>query len=266
MIAPGQRRAALRTFLLSLVVAGCSGVAVRDSAPPEAFDASNIPDAVPRVEPPSRYGNGPEYRVNGDTYRVLPTGAGYAERGVASWYGTKFHGQRTSSGETYDMYAMTAAHKSLPLPTYARVTNLENGKSVIVRVNDRGPFHENRLIDLSYAAATKLDIVGTGTGVVEVRALDPAAEAPTAVMASAPAGAPPSLYVQLGAFADAGNAERMAEQLKTHGYAPRVTRTQQGPTTMHRVRLGPLRDVGAADELVRQLLRLGFSQRHLVVD
>jgi rare lipoprotein A len=266
MISPACRSGALRTLLMSLVVAGCSGVAVRDSAPPEAFDANSIPDAVPRVEAPSRYGNGPVYQVNGDTYRVLPSSTGYAERGVASWYGTKFHGRRTSSGETYDMYAMTAAHTSLPLPTYARVTNLQNGKSVVVRINDRGPFHENRLIDLSYAAATKLEITGNGTGLVEVRALDPAADAPAPVPASAPAESPPTLYVQLGAFADAGNAQRMAEKLKTHGYTPRVTPTQQGSTTMHRVRLGPLRDVSAADDLVRQLLRLGFSQRHLVVD
>lgn len=262
-----RRGRGIRTLLLSLVVAGCSGVAVRDTAPPQPFDAADIPDAVPRVEPPSRQGNGPVYQVNGNTYRVLPSGNGYVERGIASWYGTKFHGRRTSNGESYDMYAMTAAHKSLPLPTYARVTNLQNGRSVVVRINDRGPFHENRLIDLSYAAATKLDITSNGTGVVEIRAIDPAADAPpVAVAVSTPSHSPPSLYVQLGAFSDVENAQRMVDQLKTHGYEPRVTRTQQGATLLHRVRLGPLANVAAADDLVRQLFRHGFSERHVVVD
>ena len=138
-------------------------------------DVSKIPEPVPKVEPASVYGNKSPYSVLGQSYRVLPSASGYVERGIASWYGNKFHGYTTSNFEKYDMYAYTAAHKTLPLPSYARVTNLENGASVIVRVNDRGPFAENRIIDLSYVAAIKLGIWQKGTGLVEVRAINPQA-------------------------------------------------------------------------------------------
>jgi rare lipoprotein A len=146
-----------------------------DGGPMQPFDASNVPDAVPENAPRSKYGNPSSYEVFGRRYHVMRDARGYQERGVASWYGTKFHGARTSSGERYDMYSMTAAHKTLPLPTWVRVTNLENHRSVVVKVNDRGPFHQNRIIDLSYSAALKLGIVGKGTGLVEVRALGPGA-------------------------------------------------------------------------------------------
>ena len=132
-----------------------------------------IPDAVPRVEPRSRYGNPPFYDVFGKRYYVLSSNVAYVERGVASWYGPGFHKVRTSTGEPYDMYAMTAAHKTLPLPAYVRVTNLQNGRSIVVRVNDRGPFVGNRIIDLSYTAAAKLDMLRNGTAMVEVRSIDP---------------------------------------------------------------------------------------------
>ena len=168
-------------FRLLLVVAtalaaGCSSVPrggyYQDDGPhrrPEV-DVSKVPDAVPRNEAHNERNNRP-YNVFGVSYRPLKTSKGYRERGVASWYGKKFHGQRTANGETYDMYAMTAAHKTLPLPSYLRVRNLNNGKSVIVRVNDRGPFRENRIVDLSYAAAARLGIIGTGTGIVEIEGL-----------------------------------------------------------------------------------------------
>jgi rare lipoprotein A len=155
-------------------------------APPAA--PQSIPDAVPRVEPRSRYGNPPYYDVFGKRYYVLSSGSGYVERGVASWYGPGFHKLRTSTGEPYDMYGMTAAHKTLPLPAYVRVTNLQNGRSVVVRVNDRGPFVGNRIIDLSYTAAAKLDMLRDGTAMVEVRELDPMAPAEdTSLMAAAAA-------------------------------------------------------------------------------
>ena len=151
---------------LALAFAGCGGVSTKsasqDAAPARKVDVSKIPNAVPRHEPKSRYGNPASYVVFGKRYHVMNSSQGFVERGIASCYGTKFHGRRTSSGETYDMYAMTAAHKNLPLPTYVQVTNLKNGKSVVVKVNDRGPFHENRIIDLSYVAAIKLDIVRNG--------------------------------------------------------------------------------------------------------
>ena len=157
-------------------------------APPA--DANSVPDAVPRIEPRSRYGNPPFYDVFGRRYYVLSTNIGYVERGVASWYGPGFHKVSTSTREPYDMYAMTAAHKTLPLPAYVRVTNLQNGRSVVVRVNDRGPFVGNRIIDLSYTAASKLDMIRNGTAFVEVRSIDPAAMPaipPTLTAATTPA-------------------------------------------------------------------------------
>lgn len=147
----------------------------KDAYPDLPPDVSNVPDAVPRVEPRAPSGNRESYEVWGKTYHVLADPSGYRNQGVASWYGEKFHGYTTASGEIYDMYKMTAAHRSLPLPTYARVSNVDNGRSVIVKVNDRGPFHSDREIDLSYAAAARLDILGNGTGRVRVEAIDPVA-------------------------------------------------------------------------------------------
>jgi rare lipoprotein A len=168
----------------ALLLAGCSTLTPRPAprprpvpapptAPPANIDA--VPDAVPRPEPRSAHGNPPFYEVFGQRYYVLASANGYLERGVASWYGPNFHGVNTSSGELYDMYGMTAAHKTLPLPCYARVTNLRNGRSVVVRINDRGPFVANRLIDLSYTAAARLDMLREGTTLVEVRTLAPGA-------------------------------------------------------------------------------------------
>ena len=170
--ATGRQAAPWATALLAALLTGC-GTLQKDRAPSGGVDLSRIPDAVPKPEPRSRYGNPESYEVNGQHYYVLESSSGYFERGTASWYGEKFHGRRTSSGERYDMYAMTAAHRTLPLPTYVQVTNLRNGRSVVVRVNDRGPFHDNRLIDLSYVAAAKLDMLESGTAPVEVRAIDP---------------------------------------------------------------------------------------------
>jgi len=144
-----------------------------DGPPPRDVDVSNLPDAVPKVELIRKAGNKSPYTVFGKTYQVLSSNKDYRERGVASWYGNKFHGQKTSNGETYDMYAMTAAHKSLSIPSYVKVTNLDNGRTVIVRVNDRGPFHGGRIIDLSYAAAKKLGYSAKGVANVEVVAIDP---------------------------------------------------------------------------------------------
>jgi rare lipoprotein A len=163
---------------------------VKDTTPDYVPDVDSIPEPEVTNEPRSQVGNRPSYAVLGKTYKVMDNPKGYVERGTASYYGQKFHGRRTSNLEVYDMYAFTAAHKTLPLPSFARVTNLDNGKSVVVRVNDRGPFHEGRVIDLSYAAAVKLGITQRGTGKVEVRALTPGEEAPT--YASAPAAPPPA--------------------------------------------------------------------------
>ncbi|WP_232309599.1 septal ring lytic transglycosylase RlpA family protein [Luteibacter yeojuensis] len=166
-----------------------------DSVPTAIPDVSKIPEPVPKAEPRSLYGNKSPYSVLGQTYNVLPSPKGYVERGIASFYGNKFHGYKTSNLEEYDMYQFSAAHKTLPLPSYARVTNLQNGKSVIVRINDRGPFHENRIIDLSFAAAVKIGVWPSGTGLVEVRAIDPndpaaASAAPPPYVQAAPRPAP----------------------------------------------------------------------------
>ncbi|RLA47115.1 MAG: septal ring lytic transglycosylase RlpA family lipoprotein [Gammaproteobacteria bacterium] len=155
--------------------AGSLPSVIRDGPPPDDVDVSTIADAVPRIDPVTAAGNKNPYSINGKTYRLLPVSAGYREVGMASWYGTKFHGNPTSNGETYSMYGMTAAHKTLPIPAYARVTNLANNRSVIVRINDRGPFHSDRIIDLSYAAAKKLGYAAHGTARVEVTVIDPVA-------------------------------------------------------------------------------------------
>jgi rare lipoprotein A len=145
----------------------------QDGEPDRSIDVNALPEPEPRSEPLSKYGNRSPYTVLGKSYEVLPTSRGYVERGIASWYGAKFHGYMTSSFEPYDMYAFSAAHKTLPLPSWVRVTNLANGKDVVVRVNDRGPFHQDRIIDLSYAAAARIGIWPAGTGRVEVRAIAP---------------------------------------------------------------------------------------------
>jgi len=163
--------ALLPLVVLTLLAGGCA--TGPDTASRRTIDPDALPDAVPRVEPLSKYGNPPTYEVFGKRYYTLPSSRGFVQRGIASWYGEDFHGKRASSGEPYDMFAMTAAHKELPLPTYARVTNLDNGRSIVVKINDRGPFHANRIIDLSWAAASKLRIAAKGTGLVEVRAIDP---------------------------------------------------------------------------------------------
>lgn len=237
-----------------------------DSAPRHAVDVSAIPDAVPRVEPFSKYGNPASYLVGYQRYYVLPDNTGYVERGIASWYGTKFHGKRTSSGEPYDMYAMSAAHRTLPLPTYAQVTNLRNGRTIVVKINDRGPFKDNRLIDLSYAAAVKLGISAEGTGLVEVRALDPANYQ---ARRSAPAALPgsPSLYLQLGAFSSAENAERLRARLGSAGRGDvRIVRAELDRRPLYRVRIGPLANIDEADRMSRELAMLGHDDTRIVID
>lgn len=177
-----MRHSGLLLIFLPLFISGCGAVPERsgffttaDSEPRHRIDIAAIPNAIPRVEAPSPYGNPATYSVFGRTYHVLDASHGFEQQGTASWYGTKFHGRKTSSGEAYDMYAMTAAHKRLPLPTYLEVTNLNNQRTIIVRVNDRGPFVGERILDLSYAAAVKLDIVTSGTAPIKIRAIDPAA-------------------------------------------------------------------------------------------
>ena len=230
-------------------------------------DISKLVEPVPKLEPRSLYGNKSPYSVLGQTYRVLPSARDYDERGIASFYGNKFHGYKTSSLETYDMYAFSAASKTLPLPSYARVTNLQNGKSVIVRVNDRGPFHEDRVIDLSYAAAVKIGIWPKGTGLVEVRGIDPGQPLqelpPPAVVTSGN----PGIYLQVGAFADADNAERVAQRLRQANFAPvQVIQAQVNGRNVRRVRVGPLADVDSADQITARIEDMGLPRPQVAVD
>ena len=241
-----------------------------DSTPDiDGVDFSKIQEPVPVAEPLSRYGNKSPYTVRGETYRVLPTAGGYDERGIASYYGNKFNGYKTSDLETYDMYGFSAASKVLPLPSFARVTNLENGKSVIVRVNDRGPFVPNRIIDLSLAAAVRIGIWPKGTGLVEVQGIDPAhpSAEPAAVTAvTSRTDRAPRLYVQVGAFADSANAERLADRLRGLKLGPvRVVAVQVGGRMLRRVQVGPLADVDAVDRTTAQLDSLGLPHASVAI-
>jgi len=265
--------AALGATALCVLLAACSTLTRRAPAeraplpapvPPPPAGVESIPDAVPHAEPRSAHGNPPFYDVLGRRYFVLSAADGYLERGVASWYGPTFHGGNTSSGELYDMYGMSAAHKTLPLPTYARVTNLRNGRSVVVRINDRGPFVANRLIDLSYTAATKLDMIREGTTLVEVRALTPGAPDELTRSAQSP---PPSLYVQAGAYADAHNAQHQLERLHAAGLASAfIVSPLEGKSRLYRVRLGPVGSVAEFDQLAARLAALGIRDARLAVD
>ncbi|MGH8119254.1 MAG: septal ring lytic transglycosylase RlpA family protein, partial [Gammaproteobacteria bacterium] len=247
----------------SLLLTACAPGLQRDGAPATPVDVSSIPDAVPREEPRSRYGNPESYEVLGKRYYVLDSSRGYVESGIASWYGTKFHGKRTSSGETYDMNAMTAAHKTLPLPTYVEVINLENRKSIIVRVNDRGPFHDNRIIDLSYAAAAKLGIMARGTGLVEVHDIDPsrytAARGGTPVPSVAIKDvAMPRFYIQVGAFGELMNAENLRAKVAVLGsHLVNISQAVVSGKKLYRVRIGPLESIDNADQIVARLGDIG---------
>lgn len=316
-------------------------------------DGAEIPDAVPRVEPLSRSGNPASYHVRGKRYFTKKTSAGHVERGLASWYGKQFHGRKTSSGERYDMYGMTAAHKTLPLPTYVQVTNVENGRTAVVKVNDRGPFHGPRVIDLSYSAAKKLGVIQKGTAMVEVRAIDasrpsgdsgpflaskggtkgatkglekgergetaalarnepkptPVPPVKLATVASDPVDSGPEavrdralesalaaveakpveqpgalsakptedavekalassadalgqdLYLQVGAFGDPNNAERLRQRLVSSlSEQVRVQRSATSEPALYKVRIGPLGSEGEARAVSAKLVTLGVEQ------
>jgi rare lipoprotein A len=267
-----QPLAPLAAAALGACLAACSTPARRPPAepippaaqvPPPPADLGSVPDAVPRLEPRSAHGNPPFYDVLGRRYYVLTAADGYLERGVASWYGPSFHGGTTSSGEPYDMYGMSAAHKTLPLPCYARVTNLRNGRSIVVRINDRGPFVANRLIDLSYTAALKLDMIRDGTALVEVRALTPGTPDELTRTEQSPA---PALYLQAGAFADEHNAARLIERLHAAGLTSAFELPPPEGSRLYRVRLGPVGSVEEFDRLAARLATLGITDVRLALD
>jgi rare lipoprotein A len=256
-------------LLVAALLAGCGGSSapvVRDG-PGKQLDFSRIPDAVPQAEPRSRGGNAASYVVFGQRYHTLPSSRGYRSRGIASWYGSKFHGRKTANGEIYDMYAMTAAHRQLPIPTYVEVTNLENGRRIIVRVNDRGPFHDNRVIDLSYAAAGRLGMLEKGTALVEVRAIDPSGPMPAHRLAAQTGAPTPRIFLQAGAFRDAGNASRLREQLRRQlARDVRIEEFMTDTGPLHRVQIGPVESVEQADQLASQMHTLGLKSPVVVID
>ena len=281
----GRRRlpAWLGIFAAVFVIAGCSNA---PSLPPADANAVVNPERSSR-------GNPPFYEVFGERYYVLDSSEGFRERGIASWYGRDFHGRPTSGGEIYDMNAMTAAHKTLPIPTWVEVTNLTNGKQVIVKVNDRGPFVAGRVIDLSRRAAQELDMIEAGTARVQVRALGapgiaPAPETPRAIMAEDSQPSRPGfslisearadepgpndrpfrpLYVQVGAFSDRNNANGLAERLKQGGFPNTFVLTSgQGRERIHRVRIGPLQGAEQFDRVRDDLRLAGVVDVRLVED
>lgn len=298
----------LATF--SIVIAGCAGPATRDRAQPPAapreIDAQRVPDAVPHPELLSKYGNPDSYEVMGQRYFPMRTAYGFVERGIASWYGPDFHGKRTSSGERYDMYQMTAAHKTLPIPCYVEVVNLQTGRRAVLKVNDRGPFKDNRVIDLSYVAARKLGIWQKGTGLVEIRLIDAAhpivpnvagaprapapavvasaerpeaARAPEPVIAAAPSAHPdvagakagdlqatPPFFLQVGAFVEFDNAERLRTRLLASLRDVHVSPADSNGQAVYRVRVGPFTDVLTSDQVVQKLQQLGIDQHRVVTD
>jgi rare lipoprotein A len=289
----------LTAISFALFITACSSVnessggryaMSKDTAPDDGIelDPDSIEDAVPIFEPRTSAGNKSPYTVLGETYTVMPESTGYTEVGKASWYGKKFHGYKTSNGETYDMYKMSAAHKSLPIPSYVRVTNLANGRSGIVRVNDRGPFHSERIMDLSYAAATKLGIVKTGTGTVRLEAIEPASSGYAASEASrdnlsrkntravqpqqntvreissheperpqtapVPAG---HTYLQVGAFRNQDAALALRHKLTGLTGRPVNIDSLDG---FYKVRIGPLEDVSDAHNVAELLVQSGYAR------
>ncbi|HET8808054.1 MAG TPA: septal ring lytic transglycosylase RlpA family protein [Methylophaga sp.] len=256
-------------------LAGCGGITeVQDSAPAAPPRAEQMRDAIPKNEPLSKYGNMANYEVFGKTYYTLASSEGYVERGIASWYGNKFHGRRTSSGELYDMYKMTAAHKTLPLPSYAEVTNLDNGRKVVVRINDRGPFHGDRLIDLSYSAATKLGITAKGTGRVEVRAINPdkyaaqqASNQPQQIATQKNTLENVAMFLQVGAFSTLSRAEQIKNRIQ-RAISERVhinPFNSQG-NALYRVRIGPLASAEVGQRIADRLLSLGIRDTQLITE
>ncbi|WP_319004701.1 septal ring lytic transglycosylase RlpA family protein [Microbulbifer variabilis] len=255
-----------RVFLLAaLFLVACGGPqikpakqderdfdSVKDSGPAAPVNMLAAPEPTPVREPIGPAGNKTPYRVNGVTYHVRTAVKGYKERGKASWYGTKFHGRRTANGEVYNMYAMSAAHKTLPLPSYAKVTNLDNGRSIIVRINDRGPFVQGRIIDLSYTAAQKLGYVNKGVARVEVEALDPNTLPPVTetllagdVRGGLPQDAsirlPENTFLQVGAYSDPAQAEKVRARLAAAiDYPVSVSPVERSGKQFYRVRIGPI--------------------------
>ena len=278
-LVPRSSAIAIAAFA-AIIIAGCGSAPGRPGSTPGGYylddgpganppaDLDSILEPTPKIEPINKYTSRP-YTVLGRTYTPHTQLTPYRERGVATWYGKRYHGQKTSSGEVYDMYALSAAHTLLPLPSYARVTNVANGKSVVVRVNDRGPFHEDRLIDLSYAAAHRIGIIGQGSAMVDVQTIipgsgeapvaanTPAAPAPVAVPVSSEAG---GIFVQLGAFSAEENADAFLRKMRMDlGWLAGSMQLYRGES-LYKVRAGPYPSRAEAERAAERIRQeLGFT-------
>ncbi|OXY80768.1 septal ring lytic transglycosylase RlpA family protein [Oceanimonas doudoroffii] len=227
----------------------------KDMAPGEMPDMSHVKDAVPRFEPYSRQGN-KDYNVWGQDYQVWRDVQNYKDEGMASWYGAKFHGYHTSNGEVYDMFTMTAAHKNLPLPSFVRVTNTANGKQVIVRVNDRGPFHDGRIIDLSYAAAWRLGMLDKGTAPVKVELIKMAPSKEDVRLAEQG----PGRHIQLLATRSGDRARDLATRLsREYGFPARV----EHQSDWYKLQMGPI-PVTQTDDILSRLIAEGYEQAYFL--
>lgn len=262
------------SLLLTLALTSCSHTSKNDGPPDFYVDETKIPNATPKPEPRAKYGNLETYTVFGKRYHTMKSSENYDEIGTASWYGKKFHAHKTSSGEPYNMLSMTAAHKTLPLPTYVEVTNLKNNKRIIVKVNDRGPFASNRIIDLSFVAAKKLGMIGHGTTHVRVKAINPYAfgtaepffadsrtsksQHKFAVEESLPS-TKNSVYLQVGAFRDKSHAERLQIRLSSLFAAPVQISNPSRNSEFYKVKIGPFHDIASANEITTQLRNMGMT-------
>lgn len=246
---------------LVLLLSACAGGSRKgdeaDGPSSRRLTAADVPDAKPRPEPRARYGNRSPYEVLGKRYTVMDSSAGYRQRGIASWYGSKFHGRLTSSGEVFDMHLATAAHRNLPLPTYAEVTNLDNGKRVVVKINDRGPFHDDRLIDLSYGAAVRLGMIGAGTARVEVRAISFDEPPPRQAVLKRSEG----VFLQVGAFREQAAAEALAGRMMREHLQPVSVQHGGG---LYKVWIGPYESQSDIDFATRRAVELGLERPHTV--
>ncbi len=263
----------------------------KDWGPAQEIDMSKVPDATPRYEMRTMAGNKNPYTVLGKTYQLLSDERGYKERGKASWYGYKFNGEFTSNGELYNMFSMTAAHRTLPIPSYVRVTHLANNKSVVVRVNDRGPFHDDRIIDLSYAAAQRLGITQEGTGGVEVEIIVPdddprpplrprkkedAAVSLAAIPYTGASGnlsgldvngaLPPGTYLQIAAFAHKKSAQQLAASVGGQINHKVIISVVRNPNDLFRVRVGPFKDAQTLQYARDDLQKIHISEAHVVYE
>lgn len=274
----------IRLFLLFplLIASGCAsvqqGIGADASVDEEASTSEEVPDGPPLIasidvasipepkaqpEPLAQYGNPESYEVDGVTYRVEPVGAGFTELGTASWYGRKFHGQLTSSGEPFDMFQFTAAHKTMPIPAWIRVTNVENDQSLVVRVNDRGPFKEDRVLDLSWAAAERLGFADQGTAKVRYEVLTvPISDA--ALIAN-PLAKPAQAIFQVTAVSTEIQAQKVAEQIRRAVPEDQATvRVESNGTGLFRVQVLPITDLGIERAIYEQLVALGWSPQRLI--